>query len=376
MTASLIGVMGCLPRLPSDFPLDHRENSGNMIHARAPFEMFPNCVFIRDDVKRYGEKRFIDLVNNQCSHLVITLANTLRLGDTDGTKYTRQLQFMTQVKRPIVIFGLGVQGMTYDLESATLPPEAIELLKFYGDHCAAVAVRGAYTKAVIEKLAGLKNVMVVGCPSLFSRPAGLAELRQREREGKREGRPSYAGTHFTNPLELQMLGHALRSDTFLVEPVNSNHHAYHLHVSRGGSPDKHLPPSMRDLAKMQPDLGEPQSIGRYFRANYRLFRSTEEWYQYNQEMVSFTYGTRFHVNMASIISGRPAMWVLHDARTRELAEQLHLPAIELEQAADLPPEVIRSRLDMTEFFDHLDGHFRNFNDYLVVNGLPAIKYNF
>ena len=32
----MIAVAGCLPKMPAAFPLDVEENSGNMIHARAP----------------------------------------------------------------------------------------------------------------------------------------------------------------------------------------------------------------------------------------------------------------------------------------------------------------------------------------------------
>jgi len=368
---NMIGVMGCTPRLPENFPVEFPENAGNMIHANAPFEMFGNCVFIRDDLRRYGETNFATLVNDHCSHLIVTLANTLRIGAEDGTKYTRQLQFLRQIKRPIVIFGLGVQSKNYDLDSATLPAEAVEWLRFLGERCVTVGVRGEYTKAVIERLSGIRNVVVVGCPSFFSRPAALAALRKYERRG----RPSYAGTHFDDPVELSMLGEAIRSDTFLVEPVNRFSHTYYAHVSRGGAPEEHLPYFVRKLMKSHPQLS-PIEIARYFRANYRLFRSTEAWYEFNSELVSFTYGTRFHVNMASILSGRPALWVTHDSRTQELVKQLHLPSLPLDEAAALPVAEIESRLQLTEFFDHLDGHFRRFNEYLVTNGLPAIKYNF
>lgn len=38
-----IGVIGCLPELPLEFPVEKPENSGNMIHAQAPLRMFDNA---------------------------------------------------------------------------------------------------------------------------------------------------------------------------------------------------------------------------------------------------------------------------------------------------------------------------------------------
>ncbi len=373
---SLIGVMGCRPTMPQGFPLEFAENAGNMVHAMAPFEMFPNCVFAHDDLSRHGVERFIDLVNGQCSHLVITLANTLRIGAEDGNSFAAQLKFLEQVKCRIVVFGLGVQSWDQNLDSASLPPEAIDLLRFFGERCAALGVRGAYTKAVIEKLSGIRNVMAVGCPSLFSRPASLASLRRKERERNRSGRPAYAGTHFTQEAERAMLAEAIRSDSFLIEPVNRFNQAYFEHLSRGGAPQEQVPYFVAKLAKLDPDTFSPDHLGAYYRNRYRLFRHTEPWYRFNQENVAYTYGTRFHVNMASVISGRPALWVTHDTRTLELTEQLNLPSLPLDEARHLSAAEIGERLDMTEFFDHLGGHFRRFNDYLAVNGLTPIQNEF
>nr|BFE86330.1 hypothetical protein GCM10020093_089310 [Planobispora longispora] len=34
---------------------------------------------------------------------------------------------------------------------------------------------------------------------------------------------------------------------------------------------------------------------------------------------------------------------------------------------------IRSLIDYDDFFDHVGGLFDNFNEYLAVNGLPAVE---
>lgn len=87
-----IGVIGCLPELPVDFPLLMPENSGNMIHAEAPLRMFPRAVHYKDS--RFilsGETSFRNFVNKTCSHLIITLANSLSLEKPNPEKYKRLL---------------------------------------------------------------------------------------------------------------------------------------------------------------------------------------------------------------------------------------------------------------------------------------------
>jgi hypothetical protein len=76
-------------------------------------------------------------------------------------------------------------------------------------------------------------------------------------------------------------------------------------------------------------------IKNYFETRYQLFRTTREWYRFNKEFLSFSYGTRFHVNMAALISGKPAIWFTHDERTKELTEFMHLPSLDIEDANKL-----------------------------------------
>ena len=48
-----IAVTGCATSLPSEFPMEFPENAGNMVHANAPFEMFPNCIHSNDNWREY-----------------------------------------------------------------------------------------------------------------------------------------------------------------------------------------------------------------------------------------------------------------------------------------------------------------------------------
>ncbi|GIH75765.1 polysaccharide pyruvyl transferase family protein [Planobispora longispora] len=366
-----IAVAGCRRELPPEFPLDHAENSGNMIHANAPFEMFDDCVFRLDRQWRTltGAATFAEFVNRHCTHLVFTMANTLKIGSDDPAPFIRLQSLLDQIDKPVVIFGLGVQSDTDDLTGATLPAEAISVMRRLQDRCAVIGVRGRTTQRVLEQVCGVTNVKVVGCPSLFSRPAHLARLRESLKEG--HGRPAFCGTKLHQPLETRMLRNAIRHDAFLVEPSNRRNHQFYVDVSSGRHRPR-LPRFLRDDGEHGPKLARDR-IEDYYQRRYRLFRDTKSWYRFNEESVSFTYGTRFHVNMASILSGKPALWLTHDARTRELTDFLHLPAVPLADVADMDVHDIRSLIDYDDFFDHVGGLFDNFNEYLAVNGLPAVE---
>ena len=91
---------------------------------------------------------------------------------------------------------------------------------------------------------------------------------------------------------------------------------------------------------------------------------------FNKESVAYGYGTRFHVNMATILSGKPATWITHDTRTQEFCDFLHLPHVSLEQSAEMEPEDFRAAADYEAFFDHLPALFDNWASYLESHGLP------
>ncbi|MEV8144215.1 polysaccharide pyruvyl transferase family protein [Specibacter sp. NPDC078709] len=376
MNTQPIGVMGCLPKLPDSFPIYTPENSGNMVHANAPLLMYPNSIYSSDaHIKLSGQGSFRPFVNNSCSHLIVTLANMLILGREDGTAYARFQKSLEQYNKPIVVFGLGVQANGYDLENATLPPEAIELVQFLSSRASLLGVRGEYTKNVVEKLAGVKNAYVTGCPSLYSRPGMLEDLYRNSKNGIRFGRPAVNVTNLQRPIERVLLGRAIRAEHYLVEPVSRAFHDYFIRIS--SRENMEVPYSMKPLKREFPDLfSEKSTIPDYFMKYYRLFRSLDSWTQFNMEHVSFTYGTRFHANMSSILSGVPALWLTHDARTRELVEFANLPSMALEDIGQIEPEDIHKAIDFEPFFDSIGGKFESFNYYLTENGLPSIKAPF
>jgi hypothetical protein len=366
-----LGVLGCLRELPDSFPVETPENSGNMIHGNAPFEMFSDAVHSSDKtaIRAAGSRTFVEFVNRNCSHLVLTMANTLKLNADNGSQFARLQSFLEKIEKPVVVFGLGVQAHSDDITGSTLPPEAVALMRHLSTRSPLLGVRGQMTQRVLKDICGVGNSFVTGCPSLFSRPRHLASVRANLENPI--GRPSYNGTKYHLAPERKMLHSAIRADHFLVEPVNKFNHQYHVDVS-GGQSDAAIPYFLKSYESTHAASERPTEMAAYFRSNYRLFRDVKSWYKFNKESVSYSYGTRFHANMASILSGKPALWVTHDARTRELVDFFHLPSLPEEACADMEPaEIIRS-IDYDDFLDNIEGLFANFNSYLGANGMPEI----
>lgn len=417
----MIAIAGCRPRLPDSFPLSLAENSGNMIHARAPRRIFGRTNTAEYHQDRWGiagEKDFSDFVNKHCDHLIITMTNSIKVNADFRQNYVRVQRMLEMYDVPITIFGLGVRSPTTDLSQATIPDEAVTLLRYMADRCGPIGVRGEFTKSVFAELAGVTNVQVTGCPSFFSQPGSYLALREQLRDPQ-PGTYTYSGTRYERPEERAQFLKIARGNGIYIEPTNKENHRAHLDALRGEpiqvprfltdnghlaapSPDERAEGQrgqrglrgLRGLAgrwrsgqsqrsqqsapspEAAPDGGSTVTLEQLtdlYRNRYRLFRDPDEWLRFNREVVAFGFGTRFHVNMATILAGKPATWVTHDTRTREFCDFLHLPQVSLEDSAEMEPEDFRAAADFEEFFDHLPALFDNWASYLEAHNLPYTR---
>ena len=93
-------------------------------------------------------------MNTSCTHLIVTVANLIRVRNSHPATLERYRQFRERLEAydvPIIIFGLGAQSDSSDASVAELPQEAIELLRFLADRCTAISVRGRYTASLFTK---------------------------------------------------------------------------------------------------------------------------------------------------------------------------------------------------------------------------------
>lgn len=87
----------------------------------------------------------------------------------------------------------------------------------------------------------------------------------------------------------------------------------------------------RHINQRFPGLGRaPEDVRKYIKSRGKMFFAYEEWSTFlNEQDLTFSFGSRFHGNMASFINGIPTLWVTHDWRTKELVEVTHVPALSI-----------------------------------------------
>ena len=81
----------------------------------------------------------------------------------------------------------------------------------------------------------------------------------------------------------------------------------------------------------------------------RFFVDPWTWFQYLSEF-DFSFGTRIHGNISSLLAGTPAVVLAHDSRTLELARYHRIPhRLISELRADVDPADLYAEVDFTEF---------------------------
>lgn len=358
-------LMGNRRIMPTAFPSTMNENAGNMVHADAAFRIVKRSKF---HSKEYpAAPNLARYVEEHCSHIVYIFANALRMGDQSPRHFERTVEFLKATTKPVVVFGLGAQASSLDEYDADLPAAAIEMLKRISDRCTTIGVRGAFTKQVLNHI-GITNVRVTGCPSLFSSLNRNFQISNPSNQHC--GEIAFAGTKFYQQDELDLLAFAIRNGFTHVEPVNkllyeANFSAKIQHKGESQA----LPYFIERIVKngqVERHLAE-----RYVRNSFNMFWDMESWKKFNRERVRFTYGTRFHVNMASLISGVPALWVTHDSRTQELTDFMCLPSTSVENAKDVSD--YRELLELADYSrlnQNYSKLYDNFRSYLDENFLP------
>jgi hypothetical protein len=331
-------------------------NSGNLVFSQALHKLLATPGTTVTSWHPSSSAEAIARANEEQDVVVLPLANAFRLSFEGALKrLTRTIEKLTV---PVVVVGVGAQcGISYD--SSRLAPMEPTVRRFMAavlDRSASVGVRGECTADYLRSL-GYRDVEVIGCPSMFHHLDRFPEIRRVERieRGSR--------------LALNVSPYLPR-----MGPVVQHHLERY--------PD--LQYTVQDIETLglllfrQPMAATDPTIPTHvdhplFRENrMRLFLDPRPWYDHLAER-DFSFGSRIHGNIASLLAGTPAYVLAHDSRTLELVRHFEIPHRLLRD--------VDGSTDAAELYDEADysallsGHaerWRAFAGFLERNGLRHI----
>ncbi|MFC3202528.1 polysaccharide pyruvyl transferase family protein [Alteromonas oceani] len=328
-------------------------NFGNMLFTYAAHRQI-------DKSENVGFRNLDKAIDNNISKLLVPAANWINLKQDWGWL----AEEIEQSKLPCVAVGLGAQ--LESLEEVSQVPEGTKrLLEVIAERSSALAVRGEFTAEVINKL-GVKNVEVLGCPSLFSF-GKLPKLRpQASNQRIRIGvGPTRYHLHKGNLKDKQQMLYR-----FAIREASSIYYqseAYEIKLL-----------SREDLSENEHQL----AMSYYGFSNFSFFeRALMEKGKYHTNLNSWLVdvakddvyvGTRIHGAIAATLAGTPPLLITHDKRTEELAESMCVPSINImdfELNSLFQIEEIISTLDFAKYLRRAENNFKRFQQFYKVNDL-------
>jgi len=348
------------------------DNTGNMIHAAAARRMMSKFV----EYERPGEWSDADIerLRAEHSHIVFVTANLIRLGVPGDHPSIKALMAglvplaknLERAGLPIVVFGLGTQAALCGPYEFTAAPEVVRLLKVISDYSRKIAVRGPFTAEACIKL-GIKNVEVIGCQSMFwHRSPGFSWPLSEPGSDQ----PPRIAFNFTDaPLEAKLINQAIASGHDVIGQQNDAEEDVKAHESERvfSEPAKY---NWGVSLAFEKGLLDRSNYEQWIKRHFYQFRQPEPWLEHMRRY-SFSYGTRLHGNIAAMLAGVRAIWIVHDMRLKEVCDHFRLPTIgfdEVRAGADV--QTLYDRADYSQCHQIYPARYRALFDYVDGAGLP------
>lgn len=334
-------------------------NSGNILFANSVYKAL-SAHGVEIDVNRY-KTSFLSAgeINERYDCFVIPLANSFR------KSFIGQLNALTDLIEdltiPCVVVGVGAQT---DLNHKLLggSPIDAEVKRFAGavlDRSASIGVRGEFTKEYLGNL-GFSDVDVIGCPSMFLNGGSLNVQK----------RVSSLSTNSKIALNLTPGMTDAVCNLFRRGWKNFPNAVY---VSQDGNDYEYVYMG-KPINGLRKGDALPALLNHplYKKNQVKFFYDVSPWLE-EMRSVEFSFGTRIHGNVFSLLAGTPALVVAHDSRTLELARYFEIPhirSIDIDETTSV--ESLYETADFTNTCGNHLARFEVFRKFFKRNGLPFI----
>jgi hypothetical protein len=321
------------------------QNTGNLLFQYAV------CNSIDEDIIVIGENEDlgwdIEKIKEQCRILVIPSANFIR----ENFDFSGFVDFLEATGLPLVFIGLGAQAKDYSQTQFEYHPSIYKLFDLLKNRCELTGLRGEFTQKILARH-GVDTTIITGCPTNFlNKDVDLPKILEskwnqgiysfistgdepwpKDQAKKDAERQMISWVNKRNGIYVQQsvapfIKYMRRNNSYQTEEVPSHHEE---------SLKKSLAPEMSN-----------EEFRAFVATKVRVFYSVEQWLE-DASRFDFSIGLRLHGNMVAWQSGTPAIWIYHDARTRELAETMALPHISHQEFLNMESlEELRSHVDFS-----------------------------
>jgi len=297
-------------------------------------------------------------INETYDVYILALANAFR---PEFEKALVQLtELIAGLRIPVVVVGVGGQStLDYDLEplrpmDGTVKAFARAVL----DRSAVIGVRGEFTGRYLNHL-GFTEVEVIGCPSMFLHGRNL-HVQKKVAQLDLQSKLAINITPYADRMRHIVWRHQKKYPNLIYVAQHAGTLQLMLYGDEPGKEHK--------FRRIPRHRAHPL----YQQNRIRFCLDPSTWLAF-LEVFDFTFGTRMHGNIASLLAGTPAYVLAHDSRTLEMCQYFEIPH---SSVPDLQPGFDAAELYAAADYDAMNkGHgarFARFVDFLDRNGVDHI----
>lgn len=335
-------------------------NTGNLLIGDTLFHQLAY-----DSIETYDGNQKPDYVNSEFELVVIAAANFLYRGFDFGY----MADYLEKLDLPVFIVGLGAQLPDFSADRLDGIPEGTwRLVHVASERSKSIGVRGYRTADLLHKH-GIRNVKAIGCPSLYAYSS--AEIRIRREEirsladvvinGSRNVVSHSYDARRAAAVEVMLFNFARANGC----PYVYQNEQPEISLACGDESEE----SLRSARKVAQFFSVPYlEFVEFVRRQGKVFFSVEEWFEWIRHY-KFCLGTRFHGNIAALRNGKPAVVIVHDARTRELCEFAYIPHIPVHLIERLDVIGLYERTDFSAYEGRYNALYKKYVDFLNENGI-------
>lgn len=270
----------------------------------------------------------------------------------------------------LAVLGLGIQlGICDEINKFTKEllknNDTIRALQILSEHSKYIGVRGYVTGECLDKI-GVHNWRVIGCPSFYEpfRKYGEVEISGKRAILERvviNVTPGKFGEH-----KLLEYGIKEKKDIILQAMPDMPFILWENRLVE----ERHLRQKFPGLENISTD-----EVYDYIKRYGHMFYTRGDWSDFLlDKKVSFSIGSRFHGNMMAFSNGIPALWVMHDIRTKEMIDAMKLPHTTYQELLKRPVDEIIGQCDYnSDFFKHYNIMGK---DYVAFLEESNVEHNF
>lgn len=312
-------------------------NSGNLIFIESLKSILDPIILPRWSI---GNNDYFD--SNDFDAFVTTDLIWLN----EGTEYPHVEKMLHRIgDKKLVPISVGIQAPR-TATNVKLHPNTLRLLSEISER-ATLAIRGAFTADVLNRN-GIKNIQIVGCPSLYYNLRENYQITHTELSKW----PKIICTFRTfygqlSKDECHFLTYAANRNWKFVEQTQHSLNLTHV----------------KNNQKMYNFLHS------WLERQEELFFDAKEWIQW-ASYYDMAIGSRFHGNVVAILNNRPALFFVADKRMNEMCDFFHLPTMLMSEFDDTKSiQYYYEKADYSNFNKIYPSLQSNFISYLKKNDL-------